>query len=66
MGFKFSVCFSLTINGLLAFVIEPNSIVLYRLGFAFEDTAVCHTTQYTERVIKIVHRISCIDCTIKL
>jgi len=50
VGFKFSVCFAPTLNGLLAFVIEPNSIVLYRLGFAFEDTAVCHTTTQRESV----------------
>ena len=37
---EFSLCFFPALNDLLALVLEPDSVELYRLGFAFRNSAV--------------------------
>jgi len=56
VGIEFFCAFFPGLNDLLALVIGPYSVELYRLGFAFRNSAVCYGAQ---SISEVTHRISC-------
>jgi len=64
LGIEFSLWFfRLLMSDLLALVIEPDSVELYRLGFAFRNSDICYGAQ---SISEISHRISCINYTVSV
>ena len=63
LDIEFSLSFFPALNDLLALVIEPDSVALYRLGFAFRNSDICYGAQ---SISEVSHRISCINYTVSV
>ena len=61
LDIEFSLSFFPALNDLLALIVEPDSVDLYRLGFAFRNGVVRYGAQ---SISEVTHRISCVNYTI--